>query len=237
MEVYISRQLVTLLCSIALGVCFGVSWDIVRITRVLLGVKYHSKASDKLADVKLPLLKERKKNKGSAVSRFLNVLIFMQDIFSFALWGAASAVFFYYTSDGHWRLFALLGIFAGFLAYYFTLGRAVIYFSQYIAFALSAAVRYLFFFISYPIKLLFGYIKTALCALYRAIKHNLEYIYNEIRISAFDRRVKRCIIKAGGMFGTVERNCKNAQKSDNKNTFSGNRNNRDRRDNTNAISS
>ena len=239
MEVYISRQLVTLLCSLALGVCFGISWDIVRITRVLLGVKYRGNAADKLYDIKLPLLKEKKSNNRAAISRFLNTLIFIQDFFSFAIWGIASAVFFYYFSDGHWRLFALLGMFSGFLAYYFTFGRAVIYFSQYIAFALKAAVRYIFFFVSYPIRLLFRYIKTAFCVIYRAMRSKLEYIHNEIRISAFDRRVKRCIIKmaeADG-FDPHERNYKNAQKSDNKNTLRGNRNNRNRCNNTDAVSS
>lgn len=51
------------------------------------------------------------------------VLIFLKDLLYFTAAGVIVSILIYWTNDGQFRALALAGLFAGFLACYFTLGR------------------------------------------------------------------------------------------------------------------
>jgi hypothetical protein len=56
MEVLISNQISTLIYAIILGLIFGVAYDIIRICRIFLGIRYVNRFTEKLSQKKLKFL-------------------------------------------------------------------------------------------------------------------------------------------------------------------------------------
>ena len=135
--------------ALILGAFLGLLYDLFRITRVFLGMHYSRRAAKRLESIRLPLLDPRKKRKES---RALGVVIFLEDLL-FCLMAAVSLILLFYGgNNGKFRVFALFCTAGGFLLYRVTLGRAVMLFSEVIAFALETFARYAVFFLLFPLR-------------------------------------------------------------------------------------
>lgn len=137
------------LCSLLAGVILGAFYDVLRITRVFLGVHYSRRTARALRGVSLPLLKAQK-DRGE--NKMLGIVVFVEDFF-FCLFAAVALILlFYEMTNGKFRIFAILICMMGFLLYRGTLGRLVMLCSEVIAFVIETAVRYLAFFILFPLR-------------------------------------------------------------------------------------
>lgn len=131
-----------------LGLLLGAVYDVLRITRVLLGVHYSHRMARRLRNLRLPLLSPTPERKES---RVLGVVVFVEDLLFCLLAGILLILLFYEKNDGVFRFPVFLCAAGGFCAYRVTLGRLVMLFSEVIAFGIESAARYLFFFLSYPL--------------------------------------------------------------------------------------
>ena len=134
-----------------LGICLGLLYDGFRITRIFLGAHYSRRVAKRLQGLRLPFLKGKPPH---AESRFLGLAIFLEDLLFCILSGVAFILLLYAQNNGRFRFLALVCTGLGFGLYRLTLGRLVMYASEWIAFGIGTAVRYLVFFLLYPIRAL-----------------------------------------------------------------------------------
>ena len=132
-----------------LGVGLGAIYDLLRITRVLLGVHYSRRTAERLRQISFPLLPPVKKR---GESRARGIVVFREDLFFCLFAGAAFVLLFYGANNGKFRFPVLLLAGVGFLVYRATLGRLLMMFSEMIAFFIEILGRYAVFFVSYPIR-------------------------------------------------------------------------------------
>lgn len=148
------------LCAMLLGCALGAVYDLLRITRVFLGVRYTHRGAERLSKRKLPFLKECRRKKENPA---LGVVIFLEDFLFCVFCGIAMILLFYVCNNGKIRYSVFPVAVAGFLCYRGTLGRLVMLFSEVIAFALKTTVRYVFFFLSFPFRLIGRTLKKEFC--------------------------------------------------------------------------
>ena len=135
MEISVASQLWAIVYSLAVGVFLGLSYDVVRITRVLAGLR--PCAPTRLSSVNLPIIGRRageikKRNR------------FFADVFVF------------HANYGNGRWFIVGGCFAGFVLYILTVGRAVMLVSGTVSFVLSAVFAYFAFFLLFPFRMIYS---------------------------------------------------------------------------------
>ncbi|MBR3894759.1 MAG: spore cortex biosynthesis protein YabQ [Clostridia bacterium] len=135
--------------ALLLGFGLGGAYDLLRITRVFLGVHYSRRAAKRLQAIRLPFLKPYQKKKESPA---LGVVVFIEDFFFCIFAGISIILLFYIQNHGKIRFPAFLCIGAGFFFYRATLGRLVMLFSEVIAFLMETVVGYTVFFVLYPIR-------------------------------------------------------------------------------------
>jgi hypothetical protein len=137
-----------MLYAFALGAALGVFYDVLRIFRLLLGLRPNAKETPR---VKLPLV--------GAVGRpgrgggfFAAAVTFVCDVLFFAVATAVYNVLVFHAANGQNRWFFTLAAIAGFAVYLLTVGRLTVRASGLIRFALSALFAYVFFFLSLPFR-------------------------------------------------------------------------------------
>ena len=143
MEISVASQLWAIVYSLAVGVFLGLSYDVVRITRVLAGLR--PCAPTRLSSVNLPIIGRRageikKRNR------------FFADVFTFAAF--VFLVFVFHANYGNGRWFIVGGCIVGFVLYILTVGRAVMLVSGTVNFVLSAVFAYLMFFLLFPFRMI-----------------------------------------------------------------------------------
>lgn len=154
MEIYIREQLLGALYSLAVGVFLAMLYDVVRITRMMLGLRPGGAETPKRA---LPLVGDVIKDR--VRSRiFSDVFVFFGDILYFMSATAVYVVFVFHAGDGDNRWFFSLGALAGFLLYFFTAGKLVMRFCGVIRFALCALWAYVVFFALFPLRMALWYV-------------------------------------------------------------------------------
>lgn len=129
MEISIQNQLIIIVYSFILGLIFGAEYDIIRIASLLLG------------QIRL--------KKG---------IVFLLDFAYMLSVTAACSVFAYCFNNGMMRLFFMIPMGLGFLAYYNTVGRVVMFFSE----TLVKWIRTVFHYIIYvPVCFVLSRLKKA----------------------------------------------------------------------------
>ena len=139
-----------------LGIALGAVYDVLRITRVFLGVHYSRRAAKKLQEIRLPFLSPHKKQ---TESHALGFVVFLEDLLFCVLVGVSLILLFYGSNNGKLRFPALICTCAGFLLYRGTVGRLVMLFSEVIAFLIETTVRYSMFFLLFPFRALGKWLK------------------------------------------------------------------------------
>lgn len=167
------------LYALFLGVFLGVAYDVVRITRVTVGVRYGGfaeKSTDKLYEINFPLIgKLKKRGKGKLGRKMTAVFVFSGDLLFFSACGAVFCIFLYYTDSGMFRWQALAAAVLGFFVYYKTVGTLVISSAEIICIFVKIFVRILLKSIEIPIGFMYNIIVKVSKAVYsvtfgRAVK-------------------------------------------------------------------
>lgn len=143
-----------LLYSFGLGALLGVLHDANRIVRIFCGVHYSEKRFKSLYARSLPLIHRSLSvgEKGKIRKGFLNVLIFFQDILLFLAGALGFVILHYEYNSGRFRFFSLLAMIVGFLVYYFTVGKLVMFCSEAIVFFMKATFLIFFECVLRPIR-------------------------------------------------------------------------------------
>ena len=138
MEISPMRIFWMLIYSFGFGMVGGALNDINRLFRVILGVRYRKERMEWLYKIKIPILGRPLKDHGNGGvgGVLLSLVIFVQDLFLMLFLGGGAVFINYSFNDGRVRIYTPLLIALGFAFYYFTIGRAVICFSEFIAFAI-----------------------------------------------------------------------------------------------------
>ena len=95
------------------------------------------------------------------------VAVFFQDLFFFVTSAAATFLFDLTLTGGQLRFYLFLGLAAGFVAYYFTLGRLVMAFSGAVIHAVALLFRWIWQAICWPFRLLGRILRRPLTFLWK----------------------------------------------------------------------
>lgn len=131
---------IILLRSFLCGVVLGVVYEMIRAFKLLCGVESYSG--------------ERRKKRGFA-SFLSHAVTFATDILFWVGSGCAS-ILLIYACGGFFRGLIYIGIFGGFLAYYFTLGRLILALNRKITGKIKKALIAALPHLLKPVKLIFG---------------------------------------------------------------------------------
>ena len=185
----LARALLAALCA---GIFLGAVYDTVRISRIFFGVSYTSRGRKLYEKVKLPLISKYKsdnlrgkwEHNSGARKVMLDIIVFIGDVLFCFFAALVCVVIMYHTNDGKARWIIFFGMALGFSTYYFTLGRLVMLFSEYIVFALRCVFCYIVFFISLPMRFLYGKMRhvTESVRVKRYTKKELKRILNASKI-------------------------------------------------------
>ncbi len=143
-----------------LGIGAGVFYDIIRITRVMIGVRYDTlkRQTDFLYSKKYPLIGMLPRKESKFKNGLTTVIIAAGDIFFFTVMGVAVSIFLYYTNDGIFRWQVAAFSLLGFFCYYMTFGKLVISFAEILCIFLKIITKILLFTIAFPFKIMYNII-------------------------------------------------------------------------------
>ncbi len=183
-----------LLFSFLFGGIVGAFNDINRIIRVFFGVRYtsldfsglyaHLKLSKPLDDSDNSDTLKIKKSKDI----FLCVLIFIQDLLLVLFATGGIILLNYYYNDGKFRFFALLAMLLGFVLYYFTIGKLLMFISEPIMLILRTVAILLIRIMLAPFRFILKSLKKIFKKIYI---HTKKHIEKHINIRYNRREVKR----------------------------------------------
>ena len=194
MSVSMTAQWMLFLGGVLLGAFWGGIWDFFRCMRILCGIS-HPKGRA-FSGISLPLIKDapcRKSEKAHSRGA-KSICIFFSDILFFLIAAVLFRVYLYLAAEGAFRFFALLGAIGGFLFYYFTLGRLVMLFSEYLLFG----VRVVFFYLCYFLLLPFRFLGARLL---RAARAHRERVYQKQYMQKTLRDTERSFKEHATAFG------------------------------------
>ena len=139
--------------SLVFGMIMGMFNDVNRILRMLLGIRYSEGRFEFLYNIKLPISRRTvgKPKTEPIVAYLTNFIIFLQDVVLFTVSGAGIAVLNYYFNNGRARLYTPFAVALGFIIYYFTFGKTVLYFSDIAIFLVKFVFLTFFEIMYYPI--------------------------------------------------------------------------------------
>lgn len=185
MEISLGQQAGLLFFALLLGFFLGFVYDLVRILRIAAGIGCNA-ALDRAPFLReLPLINRSVIQKRKRIGRFLEwSFVFLGDLFFMIFAGISFSLLLYAVNDGEFRFFALVGLLCSFILYYFTVGRAVLFFAGYIVLGLRVVALYIGFFLFYPLRIAFrGFLfvlrkfRLIFCRLYDMIRLRLYSAY------------------------------------------------------------
>lgn len=175
-----------------LGLAFAAVYDLLRITRVLMGETYGSRTAGRFSA--LPMPPAHLTHAGQFGRSLRDLLVNLEDLLYCLCAGAAVAVYLSAANHGRVRWLAFAGICLGFLAWRLTAGRLII--------ACSAAIAAL-------LRFAVGWIVWCVCRpfvwLGRIIAGRLRALWLWIYLPAYTRRAtRRCLRQLARAFSKSE---------------------------------
>ncbi len=175
--IVVSEQLTYMLYSAVFGVVMSLIYTLIKILRITVGVTKGKKIKLKLhgpwRSVHLP------KCKGLLSVIFVHIIDILYLIFA----AVAFCIFVFAFNHGRIRWYLLLSALAGFVAWYYSLGKVIMYVSEYIVYVVKSFTKLLIYVIMLPIglavkpvKRIFGMIVLRIHHL-REIKKLRKYIF------------------------------------------------------------
>ncbi len=149
MEISIKYQLISTMYSIILGFFTGLIYDWMKILRKLLIGEISRKTQQKILKIKFPLI-NLKFNDLSLNFRKKSVY-FIFDMLFFIILTPIMLIFTYAVSNGTLRWYIIIGAFIGFLCYYYSISKIVLFVYEYILVILKIVVSYVIYFAKIPL--------------------------------------------------------------------------------------
>ncbi len=175
-----------------LGLAFAAVYDLLRISRALMGERYGGRTAGRLADLPMP---PTVRHSSTAPRRGLyRLIVNVEDLLYFLFVGAALAVYFSAANHGRVRWLAFAGIVLGFLLWRLTVGRAIVAASAAIAALLRFALCWALWGLSRPVVRLGRLIAACLRA-------GLRRLYLPIYTR---RTARRCLRRLATAFNNSE---------------------------------
>ncbi len=144
------------LVSVGAGVLLGMVYDVLRLTRMLVGLQQPSQVS---------LISPAHVSKKAVWQRRCgHVLLFLEDLLFGVLCGVVGILILYFVNDGQVRFLTPVGMFCGFFVYTVTIGKIIRGLSDAIVAFLRKVVRCI-------LKWLYHLIMTPLRWIYRGLDH------------------------------------------------------------------
>ena len=181
-----SGQAASFAASLVLGVIFGVLYDVIRFTRVLLCV-----------DVRPP---------HGARGWLRGMIVALGDLLFFAVAAVLMCVFFFVTNNGEVRGFALVGAFLGFLVYYNTVGRLFIAVCETVASWVKRGLRFLARLLWMPMRFLGVRLRMLTEKIAKPIVSRVSAWYNKKKEAKLEKKRKRRAKRRMERCGDVCRN-------------------------------
>ena len=184
MEISPIRLFFLLISSFFLGIGAGALYDLHRIVRVLFGVRYTKNRPTKLFLQPLPIIKRPlgEIHCGKVKNTLLSILIFVQDLFLCCVSALGIVILNYTFNDGRFRFYTVIALLLGFLVYYFTLGKVVIFLSEWIVFVFRSFFLIFFFLLSRPFVIFLRFLgknlKKLRLNLQKSIANQRKKVYN-----------------------------------------------------------
>ena len=139
-----------LVASVFMGMVMGSFYDILRISRVMLGMSRYTDVAS--APIFCPHFykPKRQKSRSQMMAIAKNTMLIVQDFLFCVTAGVVIALLLFSHNSGEFRGFVLVGVGVGFAIYYFTIGRLVIRASEYVVFAIKALFLYALYYLTFP---------------------------------------------------------------------------------------
>lgn len=173
--------------ALVLGSLLGMVHDVHRIIRLLCGAPSMGNRFQALYERPLPVVHRpiRLHAPGRLRRGGLVALTIIQDILFFVIAGLGILLLQYEHNSGRFRWFAIVAVMAGFLLYYFTVGKLVMLMSEGIVFFLKAAFWVILGAVSLPFRVIFFFfvkkIKKIILKLKTVIEKKQKKMYNKNR--------------------------------------------------------
>jgi hypothetical protein len=152
MYVRIEEQLLLFFASFVCGALLSVFYDVIRMSRMALGVRYGGIKLPERSGINLPLLpKKEKVSPRPRTKRMLNAAVFVGDLLFFVVAAFAMLCVFFNYGGGKVRGAGIFLAVCGFLGCHFTVGAIVIRLFAVIKLAFGIVVEYLLFFLFFPV--------------------------------------------------------------------------------------
>lgn len=193
-----------LLASFLFGVVLGGFYDLLRISRVLLGINRYTDAASAPAFCPRFCKPSREKKLRPAGRVLQNGILVVQDVLFCLVAGMLIAILLFSQNNGEFRWFVPVGLAIGFASYYFTVGKLVITASEYIVFALKTAFLYLIYYVTLPLILLGRLLLGQMGRISRFFK--------EKKIAKYDKAVRERLL-AGARRGFLDEGWQENQNS------------------------
>ncbi len=183
-----------------LGALFGAVYDALRITRILMGVRYGR--SGIKAGLSLPMPRwMRGEKKRLSRHRLRDFWVNVEDILYFLFVGPMIAIYLSEVNHGRIRWLAFAGIALGFFLYRCTVGELVIRFSVWIADILRFLAAWLCYGVSRPFLWLYRLIRILLLR----VTCRLVRLWLWLYLPGHTRRAKRrAMRRIGRLFTNLE---------------------------------
>ena len=190
MEISMTALAYELLYSLILGFLLGVAYEIIRISRVALGI-YQNNKKIEISELRI-IGKYLKRYKLASINeKKHSFLLAIGDILFFLFCSCVIAVFVYYFNDGQLRGFVLFGAVTGFLLYFNTLGRLLKFLSEKIVFIIKVLCVYTLFFIFFPLWMLVSKIYCIFLSIFCKISLIIIKLYDIIYMYLYYLFTKR----------------------------------------------
>lgn len=129
-----------LLYSLIFGISAGVVCDLNRIVRIALGIGRGARSS-------------KKRGAQRIFSAASILFVALGDILLFAYMGVGVVILNYYLNRGIFRIYSIAAAAVGFVLYYFTIGRLVMFFAERIIRVLRLAIVWILRIVTAPVRL------------------------------------------------------------------------------------
>ena len=165
------------------GMAVGVFYDVNRILRVFIGVRYSKRKLKYLSALRLPLIKRTVKLGRTGRKGVLSgAIVFLGDVCTLVLGTLGIIILNYSYNSGELRAFTVIGTLVGFFVYYNTLGRLVMMLSEPFAICIKYVILSFFIIIGYPFfkfgKNIFKIVKKIVFLCIFTLEKRREKLYN-----------------------------------------------------------
>lgn len=170
--------------SVFLGICAGALNDLNRIVRMLFGQTYGKSGFGSLYNIKLPISRRQlgEMRKYPQKRGAFYVVVFFQDVILFFASAVGISLLNYYFNNGRARIFTPVAVIIGFLIYYFTVGKLILYLSDIpialIMFIIISFFEILHYPLRYFVKKIGFFVEKIYINIDKAIAKRQKRVYN-----------------------------------------------------------